>query len=455
MTVFDTQRPHYHFLPPGEWLNDPNGPIWWQRQYHLFYQYGPRDHWDLKYWGHASSADLVRWKHLPIALAPTPGGPDAGGVWSGCAVDDHGTPALLYTGVQPETQCLAYGSPDLLTWEKYPGNPVIAAPPAELTVTGFRDPCVWREADGWYMLIGSGIKGVGGTALLYRSPDLRAWEFLHPLCVGDNAETGEMWECPDFFPLGDKHVLLFSPYGAPRYLVGVYADHRFIPESSGTLDFGGYCYAPKTFRDDAGRRILWGWSWEGRSDAAQHAAGWAGVMTLPRVLTLAPDGTLRYDVAREVLSLRGAHRGGGRFAVDGMHPLDVQSDSLEIGVTFLPGSAARAGLAVRRSPDGAEETRIVYDARTGEVSIEREHASLEADTHRATEHGPLKLAAGEALTLHVFVDRSIIEVFVNDRLCLTTRVYPTRADSRGVALLADGGEALVEQWDTWEMQGSW
>jgi len=455
MTVFDTQRPHYHFLPPGEWLNDPNGPIWWQGQYHLFYQYGPRDHWDLKYWGHASSADLVRWKHLPIALAPTPGGPDAGGVWSGCAVDDHGTPALLYTGVQPETQCLAYGSPDLLTWEKYPGNPVVAAPPAGLEVTGFRDPCVWREADGWYMLIGSGITGVGGTALLYRSPDLRAWEYLHPLCVGDNAETGEMWECPDFFPLGDKHVLLFSPYGAPCYLVGAYADHRFIPESSGTLDFGGYCYAPKTFRDKNGRRLLWGWSWEGRSDAAQHAAGWAGVMTLPRVLTLAPDGTLRYDVAREVLSLRDAHREGGHFTVDGMHPLDVQSDSLEIGVTFLPGVASRVGLAVRRSPDGAEETRILYDARTGEVSIEREHASLDTDTQRDTQHGPLPLATGRALTLHVFVDRSIIEVFVNDRLCLTSRVYPTRADSVGVALLADDGEALVEQWDTWEMQASW
>ena len=455
MSEHDPHRPCYHLLPPGEWMNDPNGPIWWKGQYHLCYQYSPQpDNWGLRYWGHAVSADLAHWEHLPIALAPTPGGPDADGVWSGCAVDDEGTPALLYTGVFPEQQCLAVSHDDLRTWEKYPGNPVVAAPPAGLAVTGFRDPCVWREADGWYMLIGSGIKDVGGTALLYRSPDLRAWEYLHPLCIGDKTESGEMWECPDFFPLGEKHVLLYSPYGAPRYLVGTYADHRFIPELSGTLDFGGYCYAPKTLLDDKGRRILWGWSWEGRSDAAQHAAGWAGVMTLPRVLTLSADGRLRYEVAHELSSLRGPHHRESHFAVEGCHLLDVQSESLEAEVTFQLGNAARVGLAIRRSPDGAEETRIRYDYQRGEVSIERQHASLDADTHRDTRNGPLELAVEAPLTMRVFIDHSIVEVFVNDRLCLTTRVYPTRAASLGVALLAEGGTALVEQVDWWEMNAS-
>ena len=455
MTACDAHRPCYHFLPPGEWLNDPNGPICWRGRHHLFYQYGPRaDNWNEKYWGHASSADLVHWEELPIALAPTPGGPDADGVWSGSAVDDNGTPALLYTGVFPETQCLAYGSADLRTWEKYTGNPVVAAPPTGLATTGFRDPCVWRETDGWYMLVGSGIKDVGGTALLYRSPDLRAWEYLHPLCIGDKAENGEMWECPDFFALGDKHVLLFSPYGAPRYLVGDYVDHRFIPEYSGTLDFGGYFYAPKSFLDNEGRRILWGWSWEGRSDAAQHAAGWAGVMSLPRVLTLGADNRLRYDVAHEVRQLRETHHQECRLEVETFHPLDVHGDSLEIKVTFRLGAASRVGLALRRSPDGAEETRILYNDIIREVSIERQQSSLEADTQRDTHTALLAITAGEALTMHVFLDRSIVEVFVNERLCLTTRIYPTRADSLGVGLLAEGGTALIEKVDCWEMKGS-
>jgi len=272
MTACDAHRPCYHFLPPGEWLNDPNGPICWRGGITSSTSTGRGRTTGMRNIGDMRRAPIWCIGGTAHRAGAHSGGPDADGVWSGSAVDDNGTPALLYTGVFPETQCLAYGSADLRTWEKYTGNPVVAAPPTGLATTGFRDPCVWRETDGWYMLVGSGIKDVGGTALLYRSPDLRAWEYLHPLCIGDKAENGEMWECPDFFALGDKHVLLFSPYGAPRYLVGDYVDHRFIPEYSGTLDFGGYFYAPKSFLDNEGRRILWGWSWEGRSDAAQHAA---------------------------------------------------------------------------------------------------------------------------------------------------------------------------------------
>jgi len=140
---------------------------------------------------------------------------------------------------------------------------------------------------------------------------------------------------------------------------------------------------------------------------------------------------------------------GGDF-----HPLDVHGDSLEIKVTFRLGAASRVGLALRRSPDGAEETRILYNDIIREVSIERQQSSLEADTQRDTHTALLAITAGEALTMHVFLDRSIVEVFVNERLCLTTRIYPTRADSLGVGLLAEGGTALIEKVDCWEMKGS-
>src|SRR5579871_1584310 len=195
----DPHRPRYHFMPPANWMNDPNGPIYVDGRYHLFYQHNPRaaawgDYdnsvpaappppdvvWGSMHWGHAVSTDLVNWRHLPIALTPTPDGPDKNGCFSGCAVIHEGVPTLLYTGVSPECQCLAVSHDGLLTWQKDARNPVIAGPPAGWTRTDFRDPCVWQEGDEWLMLIGTGIKDVGGAALLYRSDDLIHWRYLHP-----------------------------------------------------------------------------------------------------------------------------------------------------------------------------------------------------------------------------------------------------------------------------------
>jgi beta-fructofuranosidase len=165
----DPQRPIYHFLPPSNWMNDPNGLSQWDGQYHLFYQYNPlAARWGVIHWGHAVSADLVHWADLPIALSPTPGGPDADGCWSGCIVNNGGVPTMLYTGLRGTAQrpCLATSADGLLTWHKYPGNPVIAEPPADVDVLDFRDHCIWQEDGDWYQVIGGKIDGVGGAALL-------------------------------------------------------------------------------------------------------------------------------------------------------------------------------------------------------------------------------------------------------------------------------------------------
>ena len=196
----DPHRPRYHIVPPTGWLNDPNGPIQWRGQYHLFYQHNPTTPFfpgtpslGTMHWAHLVSEDLMHWEELPVALSPTAGGPDAGGCWSGCAVDDRGVPTLIYTGVYPERQCVATSRDDLLTWDKYAGNPVIAAPPEGLDVTGFRDPHVWREGDRWQMLLGSGIRRLGGAVLLYSSPDLVHWEYTGPLLVDDGEQPGAVW----------------------------------------------------------------------------------------------------------------------------------------------------------------------------------------------------------------------------------------------------------------------
>ncbi|HUX43859.1 MAG TPA: glycoside hydrolase family 32 protein, partial [Terracidiphilus sp.] len=252
----DPLRPEYHLMPPHNWMNDPNGPIWWKGKYHLYYQLNPNAAvWGDMHWGHAISTDMIHWHHEPIALAPTPGGPDSEGCFSGSAVVYKGVPTILYTGVrnaQPdnvtlhdasnklrETQMLATAEgAELLHWNKDP-EPVIAAPPAGMDVTGFRDPCPWQEADGWYLAVGSGERGKGGCALLYRSPDLRRWEYLHPLAQGmptgstapDPVDSGDMWECPDFFEADKQHCLLYSTQRKVFWTTGNYDrhTHRYAP----------------------------------------------------------------------------------------------------------------------------------------------------------------------------------------------------------------------------------
>jgi beta-fructofuranosidase len=455
----DPHRPLYHFLPPANWMNDPNGLIQWQGQYHLFYQYNPDGPcWGAMHWGHAVSKDVVHWTHLPIALAPTPGGPDEDGCWSGCAVDDHGVPTLVYTGVMPQVQCVATSTDDLITWEKHSQNPVIAAPPEGLQVTGFRDPCVWRQDDVWYAIIGSGIQDVGGTALLYQSDDLIDWQYMHPIHVGDKDETGEMWECPDLFPLGGRrYVLLVGAHPEflyTYYFVGSYTDHKFAPQTLSKIDFGGYFYAAQTLLDDKRRRIMWGWIKEGRTDEALKAAGWAGVMSLPRVLTLRPDGLLDIEPVSELKTLRGRHH---RLADVDLTPTsscmlkDVRGDCLEVIAEFEPGDAAEFGLQVRCSPDGTEQTRIFYDRAAGCLIVDREQSSLSPNVHRGVQEGTLDLPPDEELELHVFLDRSVIEIYANGHFCLTSRIYPSRNDSLGVGLFACGGSVKLKALDVWQM----
>src|SRR5205807_3979468 len=278
----DRHRPRFHLMPPSAWMNDPNGPLYWKGRYHLFYQYSPViSIAGPKYWGHAVSTDLVRWKNLGIALAPTPGGPDKNGCWSGSAVIANGVPTIVYTGA---------------TWSAQSES-------AEL----------WKEGDTWYMVIGSGEIGKGGMALLYTSRDLKHWEYLHPLAVAKldpsldaSRPWNSMWECPDFFFLQGKPILLVAQGNA--YLTGTHAGHRFEQQSGGKIDYGLAAYAQKTMEDAKGSRIWWAWIHEKRSVDAQATAGWAGVMSLPKLLTRLPDGMLGVEPVPELTILRRGDR---------------------------------------------------------------------------------------------------------------------------------------------------
>lgn len=477
----DGQRPLFHFLPLANWMNDPNGLIRWQGAYHLFYQYNPDNPWHERvHWGHAVSHDLVHWQDWPVALSPTEGGVDKDGVWSGCAVNNNGTPTLLYSGVYPQVVCLATSDDGLRTWHKYAGNPVIASPPPDIDAGSpwdFRDPFVWREDDMWYMLMGTRIVNEGGTVLLYRSHDLLTWDYLHPLIQGDRNQmepfwTGTIWECPNLLTFGEQAVLIVSFQHHETgillytgYFTGTYQDQQFQPESLHMLDYGGHFYAPQVLREDNGRYLLWGWLWEGRSQEAWVQAGWAGVMTLPRELTLRPDGKLSITPAPQLQALRRRHwqvQDAHISAGEEILLPEAAGDTLEIAATFKPAADAVFGLKVRCSPDGAEETEILCDLAHGFITIEREKSSLNPDVahdlppaQQVVRNAPIPLAEDGLIHLHLFVDRSVIELFVNEEVTLSSRIYPTRPDSLGVRIFTHDSAVDVITLDVWQMASIW
>ncbi|HZZ40773.1 MAG TPA: glycoside hydrolase family 32 protein [Acidobacteriaceae bacterium] len=453
----DPRRPQYHLLPARNWMNDPNGPIYWRGQYHMFFQFNPHGTTGADmHWGHAISPDMVHWRHLPVALAPTPGGPDAAGCWTGSALVDGDRVAILYAAVVSapeneatvrdgahslrESQCLAFSTGDLTHWTKVP-QPVIPVPPPGLDVTGFRDPAPWRQGDVWYTAIGSGIRGKGGAILLYRSSDLRHWDYLHPLYQGSGngqaaanpVDSGDMWECPDFFPLGDRHVLIHSTGGKAYWQSGI-LDMKamlFHPERSGLLDNGAY-YAPKTQLDALGRRILWGWIQERRPEAQYSAAGWAGVMSLPRILTLDAHNDLQTVIAPEVEKLRENEQSlrltGNESADRGqLARLEIRDACGEIVLNFRRGSDPLTVALV--SPGASAQTWLTcrWDpAHPDTIQIEDQHVSLGADNSSEIE-------------LRLYIDGSVIEAIANRHGAFTQRFYCEGSSAPPIAVQVTAG----------------
>ncbi|MBT3346745.1 MAG: glycoside hydrolase family 32 protein [Gemmatimonadetes bacterium] len=493
----DAHAPLFHFIAPeGPAVPfDPNGAIWWKGRYHLFYIFQDPD---LPHgghcWGHASSADLLQWTYHPTALAPAPGDPDTGIFSGGAFIDKTGVPTIIYHGVGAGT-CLARALDDeLIEWEKYPENPVI--PETREGAEGFGvynvfDPHCWLEGDTYYAILGGKVKphDLRDTAYLFTSQDLISWRYERPFYHPHPHWTGEEEDCacPDFFylpgstagsvnPDQGRHCLvcISHPRGA-RYYLGDWRDGTFIPESHTRMNWpGGGCFAPETLLDGDGRRIFWAWAIEARPwflDGKQAL----GVMTMPRVLSLGDDGQLRIAPPVELRQLRqgadlvtessdGPGESGDQSGTQVGSPrerheeleltgqrqeLSLAGDALEILVEA--DRLCRVELDVRRTPDGAETTSIILDPQAGSVSIDTTQSSLDADVWRSdpivmaddrvdvpVQVAPLSVCDGDPLRLHVFVDRSIIEVFVNERVCMTGRAYPSRADATGVAIRGEG-----------------
>lgn len=449
----DPTRPVYHFRPPAQWMNDPNGTIYHNGYYHLFYQHNPYgDDWGSMHWGHARSTDLVGWEYLPIALWPSEELGE-GHCFSGCAkINGQGQPMLFYTKVAPRGEDLpqapnehwaAIGDADLLTWQKHPANPILSlethgGPSFEGT---WRDPFIFAEGGRTFMVLGAALEKEA-TVALYEAEDtgLVKWTYRGLLCRLPNTEV-KFFECPNFFKLGEKWVLLYSPYQPVAYMIGSFdlPSLQFKPEQRGILNRGhggtANYYATNILFDDQGRCILFAWI-----RGFEAGRGWNGCLALPRLLSLEADGYPRQVPVPELQKLRRNHiRVSQLMLNNGIHRLDhIAGDTLEIQATFDLGEAQTAGLKVRCAAGGQAGVTLRYDRQTLAVM----------DTQV-----PLELASNpKRLTLQIFLDKSVMEVFVNDgQACVTRVIYPL-AEDLGVALFAEGEGAKVETLDIWEMK---
>ncbi len=446
----DPMRPQFHLLPAKNWMNDPNGPVYFNGKYHMFFQYNPLAAvWGDMSWNHAVSEDMLHWTHLPVAMTPTPGGPDAYGVFSGSALKVGKRVYQVYTGTRlstkelatirdgedkiQESQCLAYSDdPKLVRWTKLP-EPIIPLPPAGMKITGFRDPSVWKQGEWYYMTVGAGEARVGGCVLLYRSKkveDAAAWEYLHPLTSGEwtgkltanPCDDGEMWECPDFFALDGQHLLIYSTLGKVIWESGKLdtATMKFTKNKTGELDLGAF-YAPKTQLDAQGRRILWGWIQEKRSEAEMKKAGWSGMMALPRVMNLDKDGTLRVKVLPQVVALRAG-------IVEGSE-----------GVRTLAGTSGEMMCSGARGKS--------YKLTLGYGETEVLKVSYSGETHSfMTDGKEIALQPGDVPTLHAYVDGSAIELIAGERIGYTKRFYYADATAPDMKAMVKGEGVKLNVW---------
>ncbi len=438
-------KPLYHFSPPENWMNDPNGLCFYYGEYHLFYQHNPYgDRWGTIHWGHAKSRDLINWEHLPIALYPSN---DLGELhcYSGCCVVTQDGAQIFYTSIGeaergPEEgaqQWSALSRDGLLTWEKLSSNPFIdESIHGELEITFWRDPFIWRDKDDSFLMLLSGTNGGNkGCILLYRSLDLEQWEFVNLLY---ESEEYPLIECPAIIPVGEEYILLYSPRDQVHYLTGHFDNnYNFITLKSGIFDGGsgrhGF-YSPNVYLDlPDKRKVLFGWLSDIGRLEQESIQGWAGVQSLPREVTL-EDGDVVVKFAKECDQLIGEPLSG-----------PLAGRQLYIEIIGRVDNSSNLVFTLLANDDESEATRLKYYQ--GRVTIERSSSTLFDKIDTSEVYQELKALEGE-LKLRLFLDASVVEVEINNRYILSARIYPSQAASMlNYLSLAEGIEELsVKGW---------
>ena len=460
-------RQKFHIQPKTGLLNDPNGFSYYNRQYHLFYQWFPLGpvH-GVKYWYHVASDNLVDWQDLGIAMAPDTEY-DSHGVFSGTGFVENDQLHLFYTGntrtedwTRIPYQCHAVmGSDNQI---KKDAEPLISDSPIGYT-DNFRDPKVIEQVGRYYCIIGAETSDHQGAIAYYVSEDLKDWTYQQAIALKGNIASenqGFMWECPDYFELADQGVLLFSPQGMEPegdayhniyqsgYLVGEpldFATGEFqVTEAFNELDRGFDFYAPQTMTDPQGRQLLVGWLGLPGVDCVTDAFGWAHCLTIPRELSL-QNGQLYQRPVPELAALRGkAVVKEMKLENEALLVKEFSARTYELKATFKDIKGTRVGLAFRK---GAEEaTSFYYDLAAKKLVFDRSQSGKSV----TDAYGTVRRCdfSEEALEIRLFMDESSVEIFVNDGLeVFTARIY-SQADHNHVQFFADGQASVTAtQWE--------
>ena len=458
-------RGQHHFSPAENWMNDPNGLVFYEGEWHLFYQYYPDgDVWGPMHWAHAVSKDLVHWETLPIALFPD----EKGYIFSGSAVVDAENTsgffpagkgglvaAFTYHDNGVQSQAIAYSSDRGRTWTKYEGNPVIPNTGAK----DFRDPKVfWYEPEQkWVMIV------AGGEVNLYSSKNLREW-------THESTLDGVFTECPDLFPIpvtGQNGVTRWVlSLGGTDYLVGDFDGHRFIPaQQSRRADFGRDFYAAQAWNNAPDGKQYWlGWmnNWA-YAEKIPTGPPWRGQLTEARTLGLVPDPQRpgEFSLTQQPVPQLTEALGGKPFTITDKpvagerNPLaDQRGTSYEIKASVDLGTAQQVGFTVRAG--AGEQTTLTYDVPQQSLVLDRRQSgdvSFSTEFPAATS-APLRLHDGR-LDLRILVDRSSVEVFAEDgTVVFTDQIFP-KLESDAMGVFALQGEARIDSLSVTPLKSAW
>jgi fructan beta-fructosidase len=453
----ESYRPQVHFSPPAKWMNDPNGLVYYEGEYHLFYQYYPDSTvWGPMHWGHAISTDLLHWQHLPVALYPD----SLGWIFSGSAVIDWKNTSGLGTAQQPpmvaiftyhhdglekqkrndfQYQGLAYSTDKGRTWTKYARNPVIPNP----GIRDFRDPkVIWSEAHQRWIL----ALAAQDRVFFYTSSNLLDWkkesDFGHDL-----GAHGGVWECPDLFPMKvqgsnqTKWVLLVSMNpGAPnggsgtQYFVGDFDGKTFRPDDTQTrwIDYGKDNYAGVTWGDipaKDGRRIVLGWmnNWQYAGQIPTDT--WRGATTTPRVLRLLPQGqgyALASELVAEWSQLATATEPLEGGTIVGERSLGAIDAPSEVELRWQTTAQRQGKFGLILANDQGEQVRIGYDARAKRYFVDNtKNGWNDPGRQFAVESFAPFAHTRDTLMMRLVIDRSSVELFAeNGLVVMTHQVFP-------------------------------
>ena len=456
------EKPSFHLCAPIGWINDPNGFSTFNNEYHLFYQYHPYDVvWGPMYWGHSKTNDFIKWEQLPIALAPE-ASYDMGGCFSGSALEYDGKHVIMYTGVLDnkdengervvrQTQCIAIGDGE--NYEKLECNPVITHEmlPEGSSLEDFRDPKIWREGEEFYCVVASRSNDGSGQILMYKSNNLKEWEFV---TIVDNSKNkvGRMWECPDLFSLNGKGVLIISPQEVKAtkdgfhngsntaYLIEKYDNEKksFERESCNVIDFGLDFYAPQTLESIDGRRIMIGWmhSWENRIVPGNFK--WCGMMTMPRELTIR-DGCLIQNPIREIENYYKNTVEYNNLIIKDEVSLDgIFGRELDITID-IDGSQAEE-FKIKLAKNNEYETIINFNSKKNIIEFDRSYSGNYGDILHKRE---MKVRDKNGkVKMRLIIDKYSVEIFANDGEQVMTSTFYTPLEATGITFASEGNSII-------------